>query len=86
MADAHAADSHPLLDNGHALDKRVGFIGSGQMAEALARGLLGHGILVPAQICCSDPSPARKELFRSFGTTPYESNVDVSACKRVEHK
>ena len=61
-----------------ALDKRIGFIGSGQMAEALARGLVERKMVTPDQLSCSDPSPARKDLFKSFGATPFESNVDVS--------
>lgn len=61
-----------------ALDKRIGFIGSGQMAEALARGLMERKMVTPDQLSCSDPSPARKDLFKSFGATPFESNVDVS--------
>ena len=60
------------------LNKRIGFIGSGQMAEALARGLLDRGIIKGEQISCSDPNPARKEVFKSFGSSPYESNVDVA--------
>lgn len=60
------------------LDKRVGFVGSGQMAEALARGLLAKNVITGDMIVCSDPNPSRTELFSSFGATPYESNVDVS--------
>ncbi|KAG1671359.1 hypothetical protein FOA52_002969 [Chlamydomonas sp. UWO 241] len=60
------------------LDKRIGFIGAGQMAEALARGLMNRGMITGSQVCCSDPNSARKDLFKSFGATPYESNVDVA--------
>lgn len=61
------------------LDKRVGFMGAGQMAEALARGLMHKGVLKPAQICCTDPVNNRKELFKSFGATPYDTNLEVGA-------
>ncbi|GFR45533.1 hypothetical protein Agub_g6926 [Astrephomene gubernaculifera] len=60
------------------LDKRIGFLGSGQMAEALARGLIKRGLITADQIVCNDPNPVRKELFRSFGATPYDSNADVA--------
>eukprot|EP00195_Chlamydomonas_chlamydogama_P015496 CAMPEP_0202900554 /NCGR_PEP_ID=MMETSP1392-20130828/11898_1 /ASSEMBLY_ACC=CAM_ASM_000868 /TAXON_ID=225041 /ORGANISM="Chlamydomonas chlamydogama, Strain SAG 11-48b" /LENGTH=272 /DNA_ID=CAMNT_0049586963 /DNA_START=282 /DNA_END=1100 /DNA_ORIENTATION=+ len=60
-----------------AMKKRVGFIGSGQMAEALAKGLIDKHIITGDMISCSDPSPARKELFKGFGASPYESNLDV---------
>ena len=50
-----------------SIGKRVGFIGSGQMAEALARGLMEKGMITGDMISCSDPSSARKDLFKSFG-------------------
>lgn len=61
-----------------SLNKRIGFMGSGQMAEALARGLIDRGVVQASQICCSDPAPARKELFRSLGCTPYDTNFEVA--------
>lgn len=61
------------------LDKRIGFMGAGQMAEALARGLIDRGVVQASQICCSDPSQARKELFRGIGTTPYDTNFEVGS-------
>jgi pyrroline-5-carboxylate reductase len=60
-----------------SLNKRIGFMGSGQMAEALARGLIDRGVVQASQICCSDPAPARKELFRGLGCTPYDTNFEV---------
>ncbi|PNH11620.1 Pyrroline-5-carboxylate reductase [Tetrabaena socialis] len=59
------------------IDKRIGFLGSGQMAEALARGLIKRGLVAAERIACNDPNPARKELFKSFGAVPYDSNADV---------
>ncbi|KAG2454963.1 hypothetical protein HYH02_000789 [Chlamydomonas schloesseri] len=61
-----------------ALNKRIGFLGSGQMAEALARGLMKRGLVSGDRIACNDPNPARTNLFKSFGATPYESNADVA--------
>jgi hypothetical protein len=60
-----------------SLNKRIGFMGAGQMAEALARGLIDKGVVQASQICCSDPAAARKELFRSLGATPYDTNLEV---------
>lgn len=62
-----------------SLNKRIGFVGSGQMAEALARGLIAKGVVNADQMCCSDPNQSRKDLFQSIGITPFESNLDVSA-------
>jgi len=60
------------------IDKRIGFVGSGQMAEALARGLIAKNVITGNMIVCSDPNPGRTELFASFGATPYQSNIDVA--------
>jgi hypothetical protein len=60
------------------LGKRIGFLGAGQMAEALARGLMAKGVVTADQICCNDPWAVRREVFKSFGAVPYESNIDVS--------
>ncbi|KAF5827064.1 pyrroline-5-carboxylate reductase [Dunaliella salina] len=57
------------------LEKRVGFLGAGQMAEALARGFLSKGVV--SHISVSDPSDSRKDLFRNFGCIPRSSNAEV---------
>ena len=44
-------------------NKKIGFIGAGMMAEAIARGLLKAG-MDPSRISASDPSEARRDLFR----------------------
>jgi pyrroline-5-carboxylate reductase len=59
------------------LNKRIGFMGAGQMAEALARGLIDKGVVSASQICCSDPAGTRKQLFRDLGATPYDTNLEV---------
>ncbi|CAM6100242.1 unnamed protein product [Calypogeia fissa] len=53
---------------------RVGFIGAGQMSEALARGLVKAGILPADRISASNGS--RKAIFESFGVTVC-SNAEV---------
>lgn len=58
-------------------DTRVGFIGAGQMAEALARGFVNKGVIKAENICCTDPMPERKEVFRGLKATAFESNADV---------
>lgn len=59
------------------LDKRIGFMGAGQMAEALARGLMNKGVVTASQICCTDPVGARKDLFKSLGCASYDTNLEV---------
>jgi pyrroline-5-carboxylate reductase len=46
------------------LDKTIGFLGAGNMAEALIRGLL-RGHCVPAQIIASTPRTERTDELRS---------------------
>lgn len=60
-----------------AIDKRIGFMGAGQMAEALARGLINKGVVTPRQITATDPVPARKELFKGLGANPVDTNLEV---------
>lgn len=53
---------------------RIGFIGAGNMAEAIARGLLRAGLYRAEEICAADPDAERQRFFRDelgvacFGT------------------
>jgi pyrroline-5-carboxylate reductase len=58
--------------------KKIGFIGAGQMAEALARGFVNAGIAQAGDIRATDPMEVRKEVFRSFGAVAVDSNAEVS--------
>ena len=64
------------------LPQKIGFIGAGQMAEALARGFIAQGITSPAKISCTDPNAGRRELFQSFGAKAVEGGAAVSARAR----
>lgn len=61
---------------------RMGVIGSGQMAEAMIKGLLDRDVIAPANICASDPHPARGDYLRErFGigfTTNNPTAVEVA--------
>lgn len=59
------------------LDKRVGFIGAGQMAEALARGFINKGVIKAENVYATDIVAERRSVFESFGTNPVESNAAV---------
>ena len=59
--------------------RRIGFIGAGQMAEALARGFVDKGVCGAADIFATDPVAERREVFRTFGTNPRETNKEVRA-------
>src|SRR5690349_9237713 len=47
------------------LRQKIGFIGSGQMAQALAAGFLKAGLLEASQLRAADPSSAAREAFLS---------------------
>jgi len=57
--------------------KRIGFIGAGQMAEALARGFINKGIIKAENIYATDIMQARKDVFASFSANAVDSNSDV---------
>ena len=42
---------------------QLGFIGAGNMAEAIARGVTASGLLKPTEILAADISPDRRSLF-----------------------
>jgi pyrroline-5-carboxylate reductase len=59
-------------------DQRIGFIGGGAMAEALAGGLVAAGI-APARILASDVEAARRERLRSaLGIGATDDNAKVA--------
>ncbi len=58
--------------------KRLGFIGGGNMAEALARGLIARKLFRPADIIMSDVAPERRrKLARALRVATTASNLDV---------
>lgn len=59
-------------------NKKIGFIGAGMMAEAIVRGLLKAG-MDPSKISVSDPSEARRDLFRKeLGVAATTDNTTVA--------
>lgn len=41
----------------------IGFIGGGQMAEAMIRGILASGLASPAKVVVAEPNPSRCEVL-----------------------
>jgi pyrroline-5-carboxylate reductase len=57
-------------------DTQIAFIGSGVMAEAMIKGLVGHGLLPADNIIASGPRPERgAELADKYGIQVTEDNV-----------
>ena len=56
--------------------KRVGFIGGGNMGEALIRGLVGAQLVKPNLITATDVRPERcAQLAQQFGVTAHADNA-----------
>ena len=63
---------------------RVGFIGAGKMATALARGLVAAGFTTVEQIVASDVIPAaRQHFFDETGARAVESNDEVVLASQI---
>ncbi len=61
------------------IDKKIAFLGGGNMAEALVKGLIAAGAAKPDQIAVTDVSPDRLEhLKRTYGLTPRSSNQEAA--------
>jgi pyrroline-5-carboxylate reductase len=58
--------------------KRIAFIGTGQMAEALIRGILNTGLRRPEQIVAADIRGERlQDVARTFDVVAAESNAEA---------
>jgi pyrroline-5-carboxylate reductase len=56
--------------------KRVGFVGAGNMAEAIIKGLLQAGLVPASAIAASDARPERLEqVARQYGIRPVPTNT-----------
>mmetsp|Transcript_15086 Transcript_15086/g.29184 ORF Transcript_15086/g.29184 Transcript_15086/m.29184 type:complete len:271 (-) Transcript_15086:192-1004(-) len=60
------------------IQDQLGFVGAGQMAEALAKGFIGSGVVTPSQVHAYDISDARRQVFSSvLGVNVYGSNDEA---------
>jgi pyrroline-5-carboxylate reductase len=58
--------------------QKIGFIGGGNMGEALIKGLIGSGAAKPGNITCSDIHEERIHfLQKQYGINVYTNNIDV---------
>jgi pyrroline-5-carboxylate reductase len=59
---------------------RLGFLGAGKMATALARGWIDAGLALPGRVLASDPVPAAREAFAAVtGARVTAENREVVA-------
>jgi pyrroline-5-carboxylate reductase len=55
----------------------LGFIGGGNMAEAIIRGIIRQNVLPAARLIVSDPSPDRRKIMADLGVTVTQDNAPV---------
>ncbi len=64
---------------GMASQARIGFLGAGKMATALARGFVHAGMVFPSEITASDPvDAARKRFATEVGAATVATNLEVA--------
>jgi pyrroline-5-carboxylate reductase len=60
-------------------DKKIGFIGSGNMGEAMISGLINSGASKPENISCSDISTEKlQQISNKYGVITSNSNIEVA--------
>jgi pyrroline-5-carboxylate reductase len=64
--------------------QRIGLIGAGQMATALARGMVARGVVEPSRLAASDPAePARRAFAAATGAAAFAGNAELVAGRDV---
>jgi len=62
----------------------IGFVGAGQMATALGRGLVRAGLASPERLLASDPAAEARERFtRATGARAVADNLEVANATEV---
>jgi pyrroline-5-carboxylate reductase len=70
--------SEPSTTTTGTIERTVGFIGAGNMAEAMIKGLLHAGVVAPEQIAASEPRRERvAELKSKYGIHATAHNEDA---------
>lgn len=79
-----ATQTDPLDVSRSTFEGRVGFIGTGRMATALATGLIKSGFVRAQDVLGSDVIPeARRAFTEATGARAAEDNTEVLACDVV---
>ncbi|VDL86174.1 unnamed protein product [Schistocephalus solidus] len=58
-------------------DRHFGFLGSGQMAQAIAKGLLSGGLLKGSHVCMSDRFGTGPEDAKTYGIEYVQENSSM---------
>ena len=58
--------------------RKIAFVGSGAMGEAMIKGIVAQGLVQPVQVIASDPVAARREQMRTqFGVSTTDTNLSA---------
>jgi pyrroline-5-carboxylate reductase len=61
------------------LGKKIAFLGTGNMAEAMVKGLLRAGVAAKEEILCTEPRPERREEIKArYGVQVLSDNRDAT--------
>ena len=58
---------------------KLGFIGCGNMAQAIASGAITKGVVQPGEVIASDPSEINRDIFTKWGCHTVTDNQDVAS-------
>jgi pyrroline-5-carboxylate reductase len=79
------SEAHSLQDRGVVVTEdtafhgiTLGFVGAGNMAEAITRGVLGAEIVPPQRIVAADPDDDRRAVFERFGCETATDNAEAA--------
>ena len=61
----------------------LAILGAGNMAEAIARGVIARGVFKPDQIIAADPVEARRTLFSGLGIKSVSDNAEAARNAKV---
>ena len=66
------------------IERTIGFIGAGKMAEALARGVIGAGVAEKQNVLAADPAEERRRVFaEGIGARALEDNAQLASAAEV---
>jgi pyrroline-5-carboxylate reductase len=57
----------------------IGFIGAGNMAEAIVRAMIAKEVALPSQVYAADPMEPRRNLFATLGANSSSDNRNVAS-------
>ncbi|HSH13799.1 MAG TPA: pyrroline-5-carboxylate reductase [Desulfurivibrionaceae bacterium] len=66
------------------IEGEIGFLGGGQMAEALIKGLVAAGVATAQQLVAVDPAPERRQLLADqYGIAVAGDGAGLADCRSI---